>query len=210
MTDPWARTRTVYDTVAENYAEVVQVSRFEAPLDLAVLDDFARRTAARGRVLDAGCGPGRMTRYLGDLGVDAVGIDLAPGMIRVARQRHPDLQFSVGSIDALDVPNDSLAGVLAWYSVIHTSPMHLPGVMGEFIRVLEPGGWLLLAQQSGQGARQIAHAYGHDVDLTAYLYTADDIAEAIEAAGGVVHTRLTRGPEDIERHAQSFVLARKP
>ncbi len=207
--DPWARTRTAYDTVAENYAEVAGVSRFEAPHDLAVLDDFARRVSGHGRVLDAGCGPGRFTGHLRDLGVDAFGIDLAPGMVRVAQQRHPDLEFSVGSLDVLDVASDSLAGVLAWYSLIHTPPADLPGVLGELLRVLEPGGWLLTSQQSGSGDRHIGHGYGHDLDLTAYLYTADDIAAAVEAAGGVVHARLTRGPEQWERHDQSFVLACK-
>jgi SAM-dependent methyltransferase len=209
VTDLWARTRTAYDTVAENYADVAGVSRFEAPLDLAVLDDFARRVSGRGRVLDAGCGPGRFTAYLRDLGVDAFGIDLAPGMVRVARQRHRDLEFTVGTLDALDVATDSLAGVLAWYSVIHTPPANLRRVLSELIRVLDDGGWLLIALQSGCGDRHIPRGYGHDLDLTAYLYPVDDIAGAIEAAGGVVHTRLTRGPEQSEKHHQSFVLAWK-
>jgi hypothetical protein len=100
--------------------------------------------------------------------------------------------------------------VLAWYSIIHTPPTKPPGVLNELLRVLKPGGWLLTAQQSGSGDRHIVHAYGHDVDLTAHLYTADDIAEAIAAAGGIIHTRLSRGPEHRERHPQAFVLARKP
>lgn len=210
MTDLWAPIRTAYDTVAENYAELVQVADVEAGLDLAMLEDFAARVRGRGRVLDAGCGPGRMTRYLADRGVDMFGVDLSPEMVRIARDRHPDLAFAEGSIDALDVAPDSVAGVLAWYSIIHTPPADLPTVVGEFLRVLEPGGWLLTGCQSGAGPRHLAHAYGHDLDLTAHLYTAEHVAGVIEDLGGVVHARLTRGPEGPQKRPQAFVLAHRP
>lgn len=209
MTELWTPTRTAYDTVAESYADVVRIDRVEATLDLAMLEDFAGRVRGLGPVLDAGCGPGRVTRYLGDRGVDAFGVDLSPEMVRVARELHPDLGFSVGSIDALDVPAASVAGVLAWYSIIHTRPAELPTVLGEFLRVLQPGGWLLMGFQSGEGDRHLAHAYGHDLDLTAYLYTAEHLAGVLDDLGGVVHTRLTRGPEQSEKRPQAFVLARR-
>ena len=208
MTDPWAATRGAYDTVAENYAELVRMDQVEASLDLAMLDEFSRRVRGKGRVLDAGCGPGRVTRYLSDRGVHAFGIDLSPQMVRVATDLHPGLEFSVGSLDALEVESGSLAGVLAWYSIIHTRPADLPTVLGQLLRVLEPGGWLLTGHQSGDGDRHLDHAYGHDIDLTAYLYTAEHMSVAIEALGGVVHARLTRGPERSEKRPQAFVLAR--
>lgn len=181
MSDPWARTRTVYDTVAENYAELVRTTGSEAVLDLAMLEDFAGRVPGRARVLDAGCGPGRLTRYLSDRGVDAFGTDLSPAMVRVARRLHPDLDFAVGSIDALDVESHSLSGVLAWYSIIHTPPAHLPIVLSELMRVLEPGGWLVTGHQSGWGDRRVPNAYGHDIDVTAHLYSAEHVAGAIDS-----------------------------
>ncbi len=209
MTDLWAAPRRAYDTVAESYAELVRLDQFEASLDLAMLEEFSRRVRGRGRVLDAGSGPGRVTRYLRDREVDAFGIDLSSEMVRVATELHPDLEFSVGSIDALELESASLAGVLAWYSIIHTPPSALPSVLRQFLRVLEPDGWLLLGFQSGEGDRHLEHAYGHDIDLTAFLYTAEYVAEVIVALGGVVHARLTRGPEGQEKRSQAFVLARR-
>ena len=210
MTDRWAPTRAAYDTVAVDYAQLIRVEQIEAGLDLTMLDDFAGRVRGQGRVLDAGCGPGRITRYLADRGVDAFGIDLAPRMIAVARELFPGLQFAVGSIDALELDSGSLAGVLAWYSIIHTPPDELSGVLAELLRVLRPGGWLLTGHQSGVGTRHLRHAYGHDLDLTAHLYTAEHVADLIEQLGGVVQVRLTRGPEGSQRLSQSFVLARRP
>lgn len=206
----WTSTRTAYDTVAADYAELVRLDRAETALDRALIADFAARVRGRGTVLDAGCGPGRLTRHLTDLGVDAIGVDLSPEMVRIARQRHPDLDITVDGLDALPQPGGSLAGVLAWYSVIHTPPALLPTVLGEMLRVLQPGGWLLIAAQSGDGTRHLDHAYGHDLDLTAYLYTADRLAAEVEELGGTVHVRCTRGPEGGERRPQAFVLATRP
>lgn len=106
-------------------------------------------------------------------------------MIGVAQELHPDLRFSVGRIDALDIESGSVAGVLAWYSIIHTPPEELSGVLAEFLRVLQPGGWLLTGHQSGVGTRHLARGYGHEIDLTAHLYTAEHVADAIDELGGI-------------------------
>lgn len=209
MTDAWMAARTAYDLVAQSYAQVLPGPTAETPSDLAVLDDFARRVAGRGPVLDAGCGPGRMTRYLRDRDVEAFGIDLSAEMIRAARTLHPDLSFAVGSIDALDVESDSLVGVLAWYSIINTAPAVLPTVLAELLRVIAPGGWLLIGCQSGAGQRHIAHAYGHDVSLDAHLYTTASLGAELTELGAFVHTTVTRGPEGAEKHPQGTVLARR-
>jgi SAM-dependent methyltransferase len=209
MEHSWAPVRAAYDTVATDYARLLPDTRYEARLDLAMLADFTARVIGAGPVLDVGCGPGRMTRVLADRGVDVSGIDLAPEMVRIARARHPDLRFAVGSSDSLDAGTGSLAGVLAWYSIIHTPPDRLPAVLAEFLRVLRPGGWLLTAHQSGVGSRSIRSAYGHDLDLTAYLYTADHVAGVLAELGADVHARLSRGPEPPEYREQAFVLARR-
>ncbi len=85
-----------YDTVADDYAAHLPDTRAEAALDLAMLDHFAAtvRTGG-GAVLDAGCGAGRMTRYLADQGCSVEGLDPSPAMVAAARRDHPDLTFAV-------------------------------------------------------------------------------------------------------------------
>jgi SAM-dependent methyltransferase len=72
--------------------------------------------AGGGPVLDVGCGTGYVTGYLHDAGVAAFGIDLSPEMIAIARRDHPDLRFKVGTMTDLDLADDSLAGVVAFWS----------------------------------------------------------------------------------------------
>jgi ubiquinone/menaquinone biosynthesis C-methylase UbiE len=63
-------------------------------------------------------------------------------MIDVARQDHPGLRFEVGSMTDLRLA-DSTAAVVAFWSLIHVPDDEVPGVLGQFRRVLRPGGPLL-------------------------------------------------------------------
>jgi hypothetical protein len=77
---------------------------------------------SRPRVLDAGCGAGRMSRYLAERGCCVEGVDLPPGMVGMAQRDHPDLVFTVGSLTDLPYSDDEFAGVMLWHSIIHTPP----------------------------------------------------------------------------------------
>lgn len=50
---------------------------------------------------------------------------------------------------ALDLPVRSLGGIVAWYSIIHVPDEQLPQAVGQFRRVLIPGGYLLIAFLAG-------------------------------------------------------------
>lgn len=202
-------TRATYDAVAEDYARLVTGLDAEGPLDRAMLADFADRVD--GPVADVGCGTGRLTAYLAGLGIDVVGIDLSPGMVAVARRAYPGLRFEVGTMTALDLPDASRAGVLAWYSIIHTPPQGLPEVVAEVRRVLAPGGHVLLGFQAGADEhRSMTHAYGHTVACDAWLHAPDTVVQVLEDAGFVVDARLVREPAGRERRAQASLLARCP
>jgi hypothetical protein len=106
--------RLAYDTVAEDYATHLPDTRVEAPLDLAMIDAFAEVVAASNdpQVLDAGCGAGRMSRYLAERGCMVQGVDLSSNMVALARRNHPKLLFTVGSLIDLPYPDEQFAGVM--------------------------------------------------------------------------------------------------
>ncbi|MFD7864251.1 class I SAM-dependent DNA methyltransferase [Streptomyces sp. NPDC059783] len=203
-------TRSSYDTVAVDYASLLADELADKPLDRAVLAVFASYAAAAGGpVLDAGCGPGRVTALLRDLGVPASGVDLSPGMVAEARRRHPDLRFEVGTMTALDAADGSLGGVLAWYSLVHTPPEELPRFLAEFHRVLAPGGPLLLAFKAGDERVRLERAFGHRVDLDVYRFSPARVARLLEAAGFEGVAGLVRAADATEATPQAFLLARR-
>lgn len=202
-----------YDTVAEDYAAYLPDTRWEAPLDLAMVDAFAIAVTAGNdaQVLDAGCGTGRMSQYLIERGCSVEGVDLSPGMVAVARRNHPGVVFTVGSLTELPYPDDQFAGVMLWYSIIHTPPAGQARIFAEATRVLRPAGYLLIGFQAGEGTRDVSGAYrqfGHEIELDRHLYTADEIGSRIEAAGLREVCRLVRRAQGNERDDQVILLAR--
>lgn len=208
----YASVRDAYDTVAADYAAYLPDTRAETPLELAMVDAFVAAVGPDADVLDAGCGAGRMSRYLADRRVRPHGVDLSTGMVAMARRDHPDLRFGVASLDALPFADAWADGVLLWYSVIHTPPSGLGQLLAEAVRVTRPGGHLLVGAQSGHGIRDVAPSYrrfGHDITLERHLHTADDLAGGLAAAGAEEQARLVRRAVGTERDDQAVVLARR-
>ncbi len=215
MTEPdfLSDTRAFYDAVATDYEEYLRDALAAQPLDRAVLAGFAELVQAGGGgpVADIGCGTGRVTAHLHGLGLSVSGIDLSPQMIEVARRTHPGLRFAEGSMLALDLPDGGLAGVVAWYSVIHLPAQRLPDAFAEFHRVLAPGGRLLVAFQVGDEPLHLTEPFGRPVSLDFHRRRPAHLAELLREAGLPVHAQLVREPEDgKEKTQQAYLLARKP
>lgn len=149
-----ADTRASYDADAAGYTEETRNLLAELPPERDVMALFAERVRKQGGgpVADVGCGPGRITAHLRDLGVDAFGIDLSPRMIEAARREHPGLRFEVGSMTHLGLADGALAALVAWYSIIHVPDEAVGAVLAGFRRVLRPGGLLLLGFHVGEGS----------------------------------------------------------
>lgn len=207
------QTRGAYNVVAADYAAMIPDTSFEAPLDLAMVDEFVRLVGARRlrRVLDAGCGAGRMVTYLQSAlpRLEVTGVDLSEEMIALAQKAHPTARFV--QADLADIPFDAeqFDAVLAWYSIIHLAPAQLRDVVTEFARLLAPGGLVLLSYQAGTGKRQLIKPYGHDIELRAFLHQTDGVVKTLAAARFEIVARLDRSPRETERHGQGFVLAER-
>jgi SAM-dependent methyltransferase len=206
-------TRSSYDTVAAEYAGLFQEELVAKVMDRTALSGFAELVGT-GRVADLGCGPGRVTAYLAGKGVDVFGIDLSPGMLEQARRLHPHLDFQVGTMTNLELPDESLDGISAWYSIIHVPDEHLPAVFAEFHRVLRPGGHVVLAFQVGDETGERTEAFGHEIALRYHRRPPQRVAGLLADAGLPVRATLVREPEVypmlVEKTPQAYLFAKKP
>jgi SAM-dependent methyltransferase len=201
-------TRSAYDTIAADYAEKHHAVLDTLPLERGLLGAFADLVGTRP-VVDVGCGPGIATAHLASLGVDVFGVDLSPAMVTAARRTYPTLRFEVGSMTALDLPDDSVGGVVGWYSTMHIPTDLLPGVFAEFRRVLVSGGHVALAFVAGDELVRRTEAFGHEIALEYHLRSLEAVADLLGRAGFAVRARLGREPDEpAEKLPRGYLLAR--
>ncbi|MFI8350751.1 class I SAM-dependent methyltransferase [Streptomyces sp. NPDC085596] len=203
-----AATRTFYDAIAEDYSDHFRDAHISQPLDRALLRVFAELVGAGAAVADLGCGPGRITGFLAAHGLDVFGLDLSPAMLAIARRENPGLRFAQGSMLELDLPDGKLAGVVSWYSSIHTPVEQLPALFAEFRRVLAPGGHLLLAFQAGEEPRRHDQPWGHPVSLDFLRRDPERMAALLTEAGFALGSRTVREPGPTEPVPQACLFAR--
>ncbi|MGW1674152.1 class I SAM-dependent methyltransferase [Streptomyces sp. NPDC002324] len=101
---------------------------------------------APARVLDAGCGTGRIAIRLAELGHECVGVDVDPSMLAVARRNAPAQEWLLGDLAHLGLlglkPDFDL--VLAAGNVIPLlAPGTEPAVVRQLAAALRPGGLLV-------------------------------------------------------------------
>lgn len=208
--------QAAYDAVAVAYERQLGDELDGKPLDRALLAGFAELAGA-GTVADVGCGPGHVTRFLAGRGADVVGIDLSPGMIAVARERAPGLEFAVGSMLALSAGDGAWAGAVSLYSIIHLPLNDRVTACREFARVICPGGWLLIAfhvDSPDFSAGQVNHLtswFGEQVELDGYFLDPGEVVAAVEAAGFAVMAEVQRQPApEVEYPSRRcYLLARR-
>lgn len=99
--------------------------------------------APGGRVLDAGCGTGRVGIELARRGYDVTGVDSDPSMLAVARERAPELTWELADLATLDEQEDVHLVVAAGNVMIFLEPGTGPEVVRRLARALLPGGLLV-------------------------------------------------------------------
>ncbi len=125
------------------------------------------------RVLDAGCGPGRIGGYLHQVGHTVVGVDVDPVLIDAAQQDHPGPTWLVGDLAELDLP---AAGIHEGFDVIVAA--------GNVMTFLAPGTRVEVLNRLGRhmvAAARLVTGFGLDRD-----YDLDDFLADVAAAELVV------------------------
>ncbi|MET0551804.1 MAG: class I SAM-dependent methyltransferase [Vicinamibacteria bacterium] len=159
-----------------------------------MLDAYVAELRGAGPVCEVGCGPGQVARYLHDRGVDASGLDLAPAMVEEARRRNPGMTFVEGDLRALPFGDRTLAGVVAFYSLIHLERAGLVAALRELARVLRPGGQLLVAFHVGDEVRRVEELWGERTALDFVFFEVGEMRAAMSEAGFEVTATTERDP----------------
>lgn len=178
-----------YGARAAEYAEHLGRMDAVAQPDRELVRSWAQTLT--GPVLDVGCGPGHWTAFLHADGIPVTGVDPTPEFIAHARSAYPGVAFRNGRAERLEVAEGSLGGVLAWYSLIHSTPDEARAMVREFSRALRAGGSLLIGFFEGPEREPFDHAI-----TTAYRWPIDVLCALVRECGFTVtetHTRTDPG-----------------
>ena len=146
--------------------------------EVRMIDAMAPRGA---HILDAGCGPGRVSGRLHQLGHRVVGVDVDPGLIAAAEAEHPGPRYLTRDLAVLDLPTDGIpesfdvivcAGNVMGFLAESTRTQ----VLGRFAAHLAPNGRAAIGFGAGRGydfEEFIADATGAGLVLQLALSTWD-------------------------------------
>ena len=107
-------------------------------------DQFLQIVPRPGRrTVDIGCGEGRLTRHLKDLGHAVIGVDASPSLVADARRLDPSMDIRLADATALPLDDASADLAIAFMSLHDIDAMS--AAVGEIGRILQPGGRFCLA-----------------------------------------------------------------
>jgi SAM-dependent methyltransferase len=205
--------RSAYDLVADEYARRIYGELEHKQMDRQLLDRFADSVRGRGMTCDLGCGPGQVARYLQSQGLEVCGMDLSERMIATARRLNPGIRFDQGDMRALPLMDNFLAGIAAFYAIVNLSASEVLRAVCEMLRVLAPGGRLLLSFHIGDDASQVEDMWDHGTALSFTFFRVSTVVDGMRRAGFEIEEIIERGPYAPEVEYQSrraYIFAQKP
>lgn len=131
--------REGYDRWAPFYDEPGnQLLDIEQPIVREIIDGFQP-----GAALDAACGTGRHAAHLAERGHRVIGVDTSPDMLQLARAKLPDAEFHQADFRDIPLPDNHVDVAVCALALTHVPD--LAPVLTELVRVLKPGGHLVLS-----------------------------------------------------------------
>ncbi|UCF94802.1 MAG: class I SAM-dependent methyltransferase [Desulfobacterales bacterium] len=202
----------MYDTVAKEYAATFSGEHEKKPKDQEILRRFAAEIGNRKPVWDFGCGPGQTSKYLKNLGVEISGLDLSEKILEQARAIHPEINFSKGNILDLQFDDDSIAGIAAFYAIVHFTEEQVETAFREAFRVLQPGGLFLFTYHIGEDTIHVKEFLGKKISIDFMFFNTDFIYGRLQKSGfeeiAIIEREPYPGVEYESRRAYAF--AKKP
>lgn len=104
--------------------------------DKSYIDSFLE-TIFGNKILDLGCGPGILSKYLSDLGYDVTGVDFAEQMISIAKELAPNANFIVSDIANLEL-DDKFDGVVLAHFLVHFSEEENIQILNKLHNFMNP------------------------------------------------------------------------
>ncbi|MDP1834058.1 MAG: class I SAM-dependent methyltransferase [Candidatus Moranbacteria bacterium] len=186
----------IYNKIAKKYAEAFDNDRS----DDRYVDRLLACLGRNGRILDLGCGTGRLAGYMQAKGFEVVGVDLSEKMLEIAKRKHPGIGFILADMRELELEEKSFDAVCLAYSIFHFEKPEAREILKKANVFLRPGGFLFLIVQEGEGEVFENDPLFPEDKIFLSLYSENEMVRIAEDSGfGVVRIeRCAPANQDVE------------
>lgn len=200
--DPLKKTIEVYDKIASSYAK--QIEDYAPRLEL---EKFIKLLPKGGKIMDAGCGPGRDCAYFVKQGFDVIGIDLSEKLLEIARKRTTQAKFIKQDLRYLDFPDNSFDGIWANSSLHHLDRNDISKVLEKFHRILKPQGILLVIVKEGSGDKDVSESLSSGLPRHYVFYRFAELEDILTFSGfKILETYAWREEDRYPRDGRSELV----
>lgn len=177
--DRYTETFDTWNKVALLYQEkFMDLDLYNNTYDV-ICDSITKNGAT---VLDVGCGPGNITKYLLSKRPDfnIFGIDMAPNMLELARKNNPTARFSVMDSRQIGELKTTFDGIVAGFCLPYLSSFDVSKLFSDCFQLLDNNGLLYVSFVEGDTS-QSGYQTGSSGDRTYfYFHTSDEIAKQLK------------------------------
>jgi len=164
-----------YDLYAPHYDEKLDyLDSFEKRKLVELMDNLGGK-----KVLDIGCGTGRIIPDLLDKNAIVTGADISTEMLKIAQEKFPKVNFVEADIRKLPFKDDSFDFVIAAFVIVHLKQVELENAFDEVYRVLKPGGKFILTNINQKKAPKLKVKNLGEIVIKSYYHIPEHVIEAL-------------------------------
>lgn len=126
-------------------------------------------------IMDFGCGTGSLLEALSAEGLDPIGVDISPGLLKRCRDRDIQETPRIVQVDGKRLPfrDDSFDAITVYIVLMYIADDDLVQLLQEFARVLKPNGRLVVMEQFRRHGRLVIEQGKLHRDLASFMHTVD-------------------------------------
>ena len=163
-----------YNDIAKEYAdEFFGTKAYER-----YIDNFLKVLNGK-KILDVGCGNGTDCKYIKDKGYDINGIDISENMLKIAKEKVPNVKFEIMDMTNMEYSNNIYDGIISNCSLFHIPSEEVLLTLKEFNRVLKVDGKILVVVQEGKGEEMVDEPYRHGTKVYMNFFTEEKITNLL-------------------------------
>lgn len=165
-----------YDKYASFYDKKLDfLDEFEQGMIWKMLGDIKGK-----KVLDIGCGTGRLMRKLLDKKAFVVGADISPGMLKIAKKKFREAEFVEADIENLPFKESHFDMVIASFVIVHLKDLRK--AFDEVYRVLKPGGIFIATNINQRKAPKLKTPEKEEIVIISHYHIPEHVISALEEA----------------------------